>query len=556
MAAVLTEVEPAITGAVLPQPGRSKSLSLQLEVTDPEVVFELRKRPPGEERSQFALTALRIGVLSLGAAAGQLDAASVKDAGDKLIADIRLLLSERAKDLTNGLATSLTQYFDPSTGLMTQRLDALLKKDGDLERVLNRHLGSEDSVLAQTLAGHLGEQSAVFKLLSPTEAQGIRAQVEKTLTEALAEQRGQVLREFSLDSKESALSRLVQEMQAIQGQLKSDFSGQAERIRDEFSLDKADSALSRLVAKVEAAQQAIADQFSGDNEQSVMNRFSKLLENTSATIDKNLTLDDEQSALSRLKRELQGAIDGLVQRNSDFHTEVKETLARLESRREEAGRSTRHGVAFEDQLGDLLASESQRLGDVCECTGSSTGIIKNCKVGDCRIELGPESPAPGVRIVWEAKEQLGYDIKAALAELDVARKNREAQIGVFVFSQKVAPVGMTAFGRYGNDILVAWDADDTTSDVFVKAAYSVGRALAIRQKALAVKTGEAVGQIDLAIRAVEKHIKQLDDIETWAGTVKSNGEKILDRVKRMRDALGEEVARLDENLTALRNEGT
>jgi hypothetical protein len=115
---------------------------------------------------------------------------------------------------------------------------------------------------------------------------------------------------------------------------------------------------------------------------------------------------------------------------------------------------------------------------------------------------------------------------------------------------------MTAFGRYGNDVLVVWDADDTTSDVFVKAAYSVGRALAIRQKALAVRTGEAVGQIDLAIRAVEKHIKQLDDIETWAGTVKSNGEKILDRVKRMRDALGEEVARLDENLTALRNEGT
>ena len=555
MAAFLAQYETEVSGAAESQPGTSKSLSLQLEVTDPEVVAELRNRPVGDERSQFALTALRIGVLSLRAAAGQLDAATVKEAGDKLIADIHLLLSGRARDLTNGVATSLTQYFDPSTGLMTQRLEALLKKDGDLERVLSRHLGPDDSVMAQTLAGYLGDQSPVFKLLSPTEAQGIKAQVAETLTEALAEQRQHVLREFSLDSKESALSRLVQEMQAIQGQLKSDFSGQTENIRSEFSLDKPDSALSRLVAKVEAAQEAITNQFSSDNEQSVMNRFSKLLENTSATIDKNLTLDDEQSALSRLKRELQGAINGLVEKNSNFHTEVKETLARLESRRKEAERSTRHGAAFEDQLADLLVSESQRLGDVCQATGNSTGAIEKRKVGDCVIALGPDSSAPGVRIAWEAKEQKGYDLKKALAELDMARKNRQAQIGVFVFSQKIAPEGMSAFGRYGNDIVIVWDADDTASDVFVKAAYSVGRALATREKALAVKTGEAVEQIDLAVRAVEKHIKQLDEIETWAGTAKSAGEKILERVKKMRNDLADEVARLDENLGALRSEG-
>jgi hypothetical protein len=259
--------------------------------------------------------------------------------------------------------------------------------------------------------------------------------------------------------------------------------------------------------------------------------------------------------LSRLKRELQGAIGGLVEKNNNFHTEVKETLARLESRREEAERSTRHGVAFEDQLVGLLASESQRLGDVCEATGSSTGAIERCKVGDCVIALGPDSLAPGAQIVWEAKEQKSYDLKKALGELDVARKNRQAQIGVFVFSQKTAPEGMTAFGRYGDDIVIVWDADDPASDVFVRAAYSVCRALAIRQKAVAAKTGEAVEQIDLAIRAVEKHIKQLDEIENWASTARSAGDKILDRVKKMREALGDEVARLDKNLTALRSDG-
>ena len=544
----MAAVTPATSGTL-------KSLRLRLDVTDPEVLTALEKHPEGEQRAQYALTALRIGVLSLRAAAGQADAASVKEVGDKLIADIRQLLAVRSTELTNGIAGSLAQYLDPSTGLMPQKLEQLVKKDGDLERLLNQHLGSSDSVLARTLATHLGEQSTLFKMLSPTESHGIRAQVETTINEALADQRRLVLQEFSLDSKESALSRLIQEMQMIYGQLKSDFSGETERIRNEFSLDKSDSALSRLVAKVEAAQRIISDQFSRDNEQSAMNRISKLLGDTNATIDKNLTLDDEQSSLARLKRELQGAIEGLIQKNSEFHTDVRETLARLDARRDEAARSTRHGATFEEQLGSLLATESQRLGDVYQATGNSTGTIKNCKKGDHVIQLGPESPAPGVCIVWEAKEDQSYALKDALAELDGSRKNRDAQVGVFVFSQKTAPEGVTAFGRYGNDIVAVWDADDPISDVFIKAAYSVGRALVIRQKEVAAKAGEAAEQIDRAVRAVERHVKQLEEIETWAGTAKSSGEKILERAKRMREDLVAEVHRLDENLTALRSEG-
>ncbi len=554
MAALLTEIELGAKDNADCLPAFPKYLDLQLQVTDPEVVFELTKRSLGEERAQFALTALRIGVLSLRAAAGQVDAASVKEAGDKLITNIRDLLSDRARELTNSIATSLTQYFDPSTGFMTQKLESLMKKDGDLERVLNRHLGLDDSVLARTLAHHLGEQSPVFKLLSPTEAQGIRAQIEAALAEALADQRQQVLQEFSLDRKESALSRLVQEMQEIQRQLKTDFSGQADRVRNEFSLDKPDSALSRLVSKVEAAQKAIADQFSSDDDASVLNRFSKLLANTSATIDKNLTLDDEQSALSRLKREIHGAIDGLVRKNDDFHSEVRETLARLDSRRAEAARSTTHGTAFEDQLIGLLTTESQKFGDVCEATGNTIGAIKNCKVGDCVIEFGPESQAPGVRVVWESKEDKSYDLKRALAELDRARKNRHAQIGVFVFSQSTAPAGLATFNRYGSDVVVIWAGDDPASDVFVRAAYSVGRALAVRQKMASAQNKEATQDIELAVRAVEKHIFQLQEIETWAGTIESNGKKILERTKRMREALASEVERLDENLSALRSE--
>ncbi len=53
-------------------------------------------------------------------------------------------------------------------------------------------------------------------------------------------------------------------------------------------------------------------------------------------------------------------------------------------------------------------------------------------------------------------------------------------------------------------------------------------------------------------RVVEKQIKYLDEIGKWSSTIKSNSEKIGDRARRMRSDLEKEVARLDENLSALR----
>jgi CO dehydrogenase/acetyl-CoA synthase alpha subunit len=159
-----------------------------------------------------------------------------------------------------------------------------------------------------------------------------------------------------------------------------------------------------------------------------------------------------------------------------------------------------------------------------------------------------------VRIVWEAKQDKSYDLKRALAELDTARKNRQAQIGVFVFSRITAPDGLSSFSRYGNDIVVVWDESDITNDVFVHAAYSVARALAIRQKVVSAKTDATTQEIELAVRAVEKHIRQLEDIETWAGTIESNSKKLLERTKRMREALTDEIERLDESLVAFKSD--
>lgn len=528
-------------------------LELTLRVSDPEVIAELLKIPDGAARDRFALSALRLGIISLRYANGQLDSATIKEAGDLLVGQIRELLLTRSTELTTHLAGALTQYFDPQTGLLAQKLQALTQKDGELERLLDAHLGPDDSMLAKSLSKHLGDKSPIFAMLSPTESTGLRAQVDTLLQQALTDQRDRLLREFSLDNKESALCRLVAELHANQSQLSNSMKDQIDVVTKEFSLDQPNSALSRLVARVESTQRAINDQFSSDNELSAINKLTRLLANTSEQISNSLTLDNENSALSRLKREIQLTLDDMVQSNSQFQTDVRASLAAISARRQEEQRSTRHGSVFEEDLGGLLSFEAQRLNDIAQPTGNTTGAIRNCKTGDHVITLGPESCAPGVRIVWEAKEDKSYDIKHALSEIDEARKNRQSQIGVFVFSAKTAPPTAQPFARYGHDLIVVWDAEDPSTDIYVKAAYSVSRALAVRQSETAKEAEEALSHMELAVRQIEKQVQYLDEFKRWGETVKGHGEKIVDRADRVKKELVTEVEKLDKHLHSLKS---
>lgn len=525
--------------------------TLHLLVTDPEVVAELRRQPTGPARQQLALDALRIGVLSMRAACGELDARAVRDEGQKLVVDLKSLLSERATSLTTTMATTLAQYFDPATGVAAQKLDRLTQDGGELERVLRLHVGDE-STLVRTLAAHIGEASPLFRLLSSEDANGLRAQIERTLAEALRIQSEQVLKQFSLDHKDSALSRLVTELTTAHGVASADMKLQVQCVVGEFSLDRPDSALSRLVGRVETAQKKISDEFSLDNEASALNKLTGLLEVASSKIDQNLTLDDEGSALSRLKRELVELLANMDKKQVEFATDVKAEIAALTAQRAERARGTRHGEEFEAAVGAVLSNEAQRLGDIYNPTGATTGLIKNCKVGDHVLTLGPETAAPNTCIVFEAKQSKSVDLKTALAEIDIARKNRQAQVGVFVYSQRCAPDGLETLARYGSSLVVSWDPEDPQLDWVLRAAYSIARALVIREQASDEKTADAVLEIETTVRAIEKHLKRVADIKKYAETARSSGEKIAQAADKMEQELTEQIAMLDEQVAALR----
>lgn len=529
-------------------------MSLQLVVTDPEVCSELRALASDEERNRYALAALRIGVHAMRQASGVIDATTVRDEGNRIVQSLRDILVDHSTRFTGDITNSLKGYFDPDSGQLTQRLNRLVKRDGELDELLHRHLGEDSSTVAQTLASHVGEESPLFKLLSPEQADGLIATLRDVIHAAMRSQREQIVQNFSLDDKSSALSRLLSEVTDANGALRKGLAEDVAEVRNEFSLDNQDGALTRLVKRVEAAQAQIADQFSQDNEDSAMSRMARLLETVNGTVKGSLTLDDENSPLSLLRRQLLDVITQIEKSNGQFHTEIRETVAALKARKQEKARSTRHGDDFQEAIGEFVEADARNRGDVFENTTSKVGRIPRAKTGDFVVTMGPDSSAAGGAFVIEAKQEQGYDLKSILAEIGQARTNRDAAVGIFVLSSLVATEGMEPLARYGNDIVVVWDAEDPMTDVVLNAALSLARGLVTGQSVASKERAADLSELDKAMQQIAKDASSLGEIITWSTTVESNGNKIRTKAERLKLDLENQVERLDENLGRLRSE--
>jgi hypothetical protein len=501
------------------------ALLLELRVTDRDLIQELAVHPEGAPRDEYALCALRIGLLALKQARGQIDADAVRRESERLMVDLEAALDRHKNDLHQNLESRLKEYFDPNSGRFHDRIERLLRKDGDLERFLGQQIGSKDSELCRTLAAHVGENSPLMKLLNPAEAAGLVQTFTTSLAKELQGSRDTILREFSLNHEESALNRLVKKLKDEHGELSSNFHSKIDSVVKEFDLNAEESALSRLVRRVETAQTTITTEFS---------------------------LDSDTSALARLKRELTNLLTDHAAAVQKFQQEMRESLESMKTWRAAAARTTLHGLEFERVVFDFVQRECQPAGEVTTFTADTVGEIKSCKVGDVVIELGSEHIAAGARIVVEAKDKKGYTLREAREEIEQARKNRAAAVGLFLFSKKTAPDGLEPFQRLGEDVFVVWDGDDPQSDVYLRAGVMVARALCSRQAKQRLTSAADFNGIDKAILDIEKKTQSLDEIRDAAGTINNQTEKILKRVRIAREGIEEQLDGLRELLGGLK----
>ena len=523
--------EEAVAGRIDVQPQvteRTEALPLPLElfITDPETIEELSRYPEGTERDEFAVAAIKVGTLALRHVRGQVDAEAIRNQTQQMLAQLQQQFSEHETQVRSHLTGTLKEYFDPESGRFQERVQRLVSKDGELEQLMRRQIAGEDSALAKTLVSHVGQQSPLLKMLDPKESQGLLAALKQTVDEQLTGQRRQILDQFSLDNKDGALARLVAELQANHGELNEELQTKIDSVIKEFSLDEDDSALSRLVKNVETAQQTITKEFS---------------------------LDEENSSLARLKTELTTILSAHIEANAEFQEEVKITLAKLVTKRAADDKSTQHGRDFENEaVRAFLEHDCHGRNDLLTHVGDSTGRIKNRKYGDFVIQLGPESCAPDAKIVIEAKEEQKYQLSKAREEMEQARKNRDAQLGIFVYSKRVAPEHLPPVSRFGDDIVVVWDADDPATDVNFNAALSIARALCVRQQSHDDEQAADFELIDRAVLEIEKRMTSLGNIKKSAETVRSSSETILREVESTRKSLETQVGVLNDRITALK----
>jgi hypothetical protein len=499
------------------------SLTVELVIDDRDVVQALCERAAGYERNRFALEALKIGVLALRHVGGQMSADLIQRESARLVKDMQQTLDQHMQLVHGRLGDALKEYFDPESGRFNDRVRRLVGQDGELSQLIKGFIDGENSQLARTMFSQIGP---LMKQLDPQHSEGLLAVLRSSVEAQLNQHRDHVLKEFSLDFKDGALCRLVNELSAKHGDFSKDLQLKFDALAKEFSLNEESSALSRLVQNVSQAQRTITSEFS---------------------------LDSETSCLSRLKRELVELLANAERKNQQFQEEVKVSLARIVTARQEAERSTRHGLEFEVAVCEFLAREAQHAGDIAIPTSQTTGLIKNCKIGDCVIELGPDCAAAGAKIVVEAKEEAGYTLARAREEIEQARKNRGAEWGMFVFSSKTAPRGMEPFQRYGNDVVIVWDAEDITSDVYLKAGIMTCRALCARAERQSAAQQVDFESIDRAICEIEKRAGNLDEVRKSAETIQTSSGKILERVRIDREALERQVAVLRESMADLKS---
>jgi hypothetical protein len=476
---------------------------------------------PLDEAARTALVsdAWQVGLRALQSAYRQAEEAHLQDVGKALVDDLGRRLHDHASHQEKAFVALLTRYFDPHDGQVTTRLERFLHDDGELAQAMNRYLAPDHGVLADTLARQVGENSPLLRRLSPTDGQGIVAMLGEKLREALDESRADVSRALDPTAEDGAVARFLRVLKRDMQVAENDRAKQITAATKALDIADPASPLSVLLRSVQESRGVLLRAVNPDVAGSPM-----------ATIRSSLT-----ALLEQHFKQQQEALSVFQERQVKLDQQIHEALARLEERRRGLAKAPSGGVAFEHAVLCFVQEAVHGAAAVAETTRSTVGKRPNCKVGDQVVRFTAESIYAGAAFVVEAKRDAGYTAAKALAELDVARGNRDAVCGVFVMAQSHAQPGFPLFARHGVDILVTWDEEDETTHAYLHAAVLLATALTAR-----ARRPEDAGSLD-ALRDVEQRIcKELDrhaKMRKMIESIEKNAHELSEELRRGSDKL-------------------
>ena len=455
--------------------GTKVKYNLQIAIADPEIIAEL-DRVPVDAVDDYVMRALKVGILALRGARGEIDAVAVKEQMTEAMGQLKLQLLGFAGDFGKQCVSSFAEFKQAHKG-------AQVDMSSWLETYRNTLVTSIDQQVKRAT-------EPLLKVMDPSSTTGVVSGIGNGVVAALDN--------MALKIKTEVLSQ--------------------------FSRDSSGSAMSRLEETIRISHQAIVRQFS---------------------------LDDSNSALHRLLEVVTANAEMQDKNQREFQSEVRATLSALTAKKQAEAQSTTHGFAYEEAVGAVLGAIVRSHGHILEACGNSVGTIRSCKTGDFLGVLGADCVAPGEKIVIEAKSAGGYDTQKILGECEQARKNREAQVCIFVIDTAYAPAALTTpFTRQGDTIIVKWAQED--NDAYLRAAFSLACALVVRQAKSVKASAVDWSAMEKATLEIQKRAESLADITTWTTSIQGAAAKILDRVRIAKEALESQTVTLMDQIGGLK----
>ena len=334
----------------------------------------------------------------------------------------------------------------------------------------------------------------------------------ETLNERVAAQVDEVLRQNFADG-DGRLPRTLESFLGDRGQLRS-FT------RELFDEERRDSAIGRM-------RGLLGSYFDGD-----ASRLAQLLDPTRMG-----------SPLHQFRDEVAKGFDALNERLTAIE-------AAATARAGERARSAAKGADFEDLLEDMLADSVRGTDHLIERTSDEAGNVIRSKKGDFVLTLDPTTTRGAlVRIVVEAKDR-AISGRAMRDEIGEAKRNRDAAVGLVVFSTAHAPAGIAPFDVRMGDVYCAIDPHDP-QPATLDAAVRLARLLAL------AATRETDGDIDAAAvhEALERVRAELDAVrglKTKLTTIGTAAKAVNAGLDQLREGI---VARIAEAEAELRVAG-
>lgn len=506
------------------------------------VAAELQDRRPdtltlfGEltesQRDQLAFDAWSIGLRALSNAHAQAQQARLQDIGSTLVGDIDRQLRAHVEAQQQTVTAVLGKFFDPKDGHVTQRLAAFVDDQGVLARLLDTYLAPQNSVLAQSLARQVGENSPLFKKLSPTDSEGLVKVLDAQLRAVMSEGHAELMHALDPLAEDGAVARFLKSLREELKGADQDRQRQLSAALAALDANDESSLLSRLVRETHRARQEVLAAVNPDAPTSPLSimkaSLTKLLQEQAAA----------QTELAKRQEE----------RQAQLEKEIREALARIETKRSRDQKTTQGGLDFEDAVTSFVRVAVQGAPCVFDVTGATAGVGR-CKKGDAVLRFTVESAFAQAGVVFEAKRDRTYTVQKALEELDAARKNRDAVAGVFVMARSHASDAFPRFARYGSNVLVTWDDQDPATDSYLHAAILLGMALVTRTQTTG-DAGDIAALRDIESR-IERELSRLEKMEKHSDAIRKNVDCISNEIRKAHKALDRLLRKAQSTLRAL-----